>query len=76
MFQLTLVRMALCGGGLRDVEKEARAWKIDLSMLVIFVSMYAIFNAVYWPVVLSNQSWKYIKMDKYEKQLVISKYLC
>ena len=55
MFQLTLVRMALCGGGLRDVEKEARAWRIDLSMLVIFVSMYALFNAVYWPVCLSKQ---------------------
>ena len=48
--------MAHCGkGGQRDAEKEARAWRIDLSMLIFFVSMYALFNAVYWPVCLSNQ---------------------
>lgn len=55
MFQLTLVRMAQCGTGLRDAEKEARAWRVDLGMLILFVSLYALFNAIYWPVCLSNQ---------------------
>ena len=52
MLQLALIRWS---GGLRDAEKEARASRIDLTMLILFASMYALFNAVYWPVCLSKQ---------------------
>ena len=38
MLQLALIRWS---GGLRDAEKEARASRIDLTMLIIFASMYA-----------------------------------
>ena len=56
MFQLTLIRMTNFGeGGARDVDKEARAWRIDRSMLLLFASLYILFNIVYWPVCLSGQ---------------------
>ena len=52
MFQLTLLRRNLEG---RDVEKEERAWRIDQGMLLLFASLYIIFNVVYWSVCLSGQ---------------------
>ena len=52
MLQLALIRMD--EGVLRDVEKDARAWKIDRSMLLLFASLYILFNLVYWPVCLSG----------------------
>ena len=56
MFQLTLIRMADSDEGrMKDVEKVTRAWKIDRSMLLIFASLYILFNMVYWPVCLSGQ---------------------
>ena len=53
MLQLALIRMD--EGVMRDVEKDARAWKIDRSMLLLFASLYILFNLVYWPVCLSGQ---------------------
>ena len=53
MLQLSLIRMD--EGVMRDVEKDARAWKIDRSMLLLFASLYILFNFVYWPVCLSGQ---------------------
>ena len=55
MIQLTLIRIN-CNGGqrLKDDEVGARAWKIDKSMLILFASLYVLFNAFYWPVCLSN----------------------
>merc|ERR1719273_917535 len=56
MFQLALIRMNKNEeGGMKDVDVDARAWKIDKSMLLLFVSMYVLFNALYWPVCLIHQ---------------------
>ena len=55
MIQLTLIRTNSNGEGkLKDDEVGARAWKIDKSMLILFASLYIIFNTLYWPVCLSN----------------------
>ena len=55
MIQLILIRIN-CNGEqrLKDDEVGARAWKIDKSMLILFASLYVLFNAFYWPVCLSN----------------------
>ena len=53
MLQLALIRMD--EGLMRDVEKDARAWKIDRSMLLLFAFLYILFNLVYWPVCLAGQ---------------------
>ena len=56
MLQLALIRMNKNEeGGMKDVDVDARAWKIDKSMLLLFVSMYVLFNAIYWPVCLTHQ---------------------
>ena len=55
MFQLALIRMNKNEeSGRKDVDVDARAWKIDKSMLLLFVSMYVLFNAIYWPVCLKQ----------------------
>ena len=55
MIQLTLIRIN-CNGEqrLKDDEVGAQAWKIDKSMLILFASLYILFNVLYWPVCLSN----------------------
>ena len=58
MFQLTLIRVVDCDEGrMKDVEQETaiRAWRIDRSMLLLFASLYILFNMLYWPVCLSGQ---------------------
>ena len=67
MLQLALIRWS---GGLREAEKEARASRIDLTMLILFSSMYALFNAVYWPVCLSKQYWKHNDIEEYQQNQV------
>ena len=49
--------MAEGEGGMKDVEEDTvtRAWRIDRSMILLFASLYILFNIVYWPVCLSVQ---------------------
>ena len=57
MLQLVLVRTAnqYEEGDMKDVNVNTRAWKIDKRMLLLFPSLYILFNLIYWPVCLSRQ---------------------
>jgi len=57
MLQLALIRMNNYeeGENKKDVDVNTRAWRIDKSMLLLFPSLYILFNSIYWPVCLSPQ---------------------
>ena len=65
MLQLVLVRTAnqYEEGDMKDVNVNTRAWKIDKSMLLLFPSLYILFNLIYWLVCLSGQWWLWTEIN-------------
>ena len=41
---------------MEEKDQEKRAWIIDKRMLLLFSSLYLLFNIVYWPVCLSSEN--------------------